>query len=42
MATFRPDLHHDALRRIVALHAISVRKTAIKKIEKKPEEKKAK
>ena len=35
MNLFRKDLHHDALRRIAALHSLSVHKTAIKKIEKK-------
>ena len=35
MKLFRNDLHHDALRRIAALHSLSVHKTAIKKIEKK-------
>ena len=42
MTLFRKDLHKDALRRIVALQKLSVHKTAIKKVEKKPEEKKAK
>ena len=40
MKNVRPDLHHDALRRIAKLHAVSIHKTAIKKVEQKPEEKK--
>jgi hypothetical protein len=42
MKNFRTDIQHDALRRIAALHAVSIHKVAIKKPEKKPEEKKAK
>lgn len=42
MKGFRTDIHHDALRRIAKLHDLAVRRTAIKKIEKKPEEKKQK
>ena len=38
MNFFRPNLHHDALRRLAALN--SIRRVAIKKPEKKPEEKK--
>ena len=40
MTLFRKDLHHDALKRVQALHRVAVRRTAIKKAEKKPEEKK--
>ena len=40
MKFFRPDLHHDALRRLAALHTVFIRKKAIAKVVKKPEEKK--
>lgn len=46
MTLFRPDLQHDALRKLAALHAVAIRKVAIKrpalasKTAPKPEEKK--
>ncbi len=40
MKTFSTDLQRSALKRLAALHAVSVHRMAIKKVEKKPEEKK--
>jgi hypothetical protein len=46
MTNFRPDLQHAALRKLAALHALCIRKVAIKrpvlasKTVPKPEEKK--
>ena len=40
MKTFRADLVRPALKKLAALHAVHIRKYMIKKVEKKPEEKK--